>query len=491
MTDMYYGGFEDGFSDREVVQVSCPVSFWGGSEDGFALFTARPGCVYVNFLMINDSICPGQTVNFTDISSGLAGGPGTKFPTKWFWSFEGAEPSTSTVQNPQNILYRNPGTYSVTLTTGNDSAGYMTTTKIDSIHVNVNPTATVDVNSITYVCQCNSIRLTASSGSTYTWSDGETTRSITPLYSGSYTVTVDGCYVLPQPIVVVVDHSLKMEKPVITTSGFDVNGQLPLTANSSTATTYTWKPMNEPGQNIAIDTKYLTDNGTTYDGSVYVIGFDPNGCSDSSSVVNVQVDKGGVCDVALRIELLSFNAIPINNEWIYLKWVSSTEINNDYYTLERSKNGKDYEIIETFKGAGNSSTPKNYSYYDKKPYFGASFYRLKQTDFDGKYEYVGFIMVRLFPKGIDLKRIYPNPVSNIIKYDIKNDFDSLKLKVEVMDLLGRKIKEQNNIILAGDNHYYINVAELESGLYFLKFTTSSNNKEYDKKEVFTWKFVKE
>jgi hypothetical protein len=100
----------------------------------------------------------------------------------------------------------------------------------------------------------------------------------------------------------------------------------------------------------------------------------------------------------LPIELLSFTCYNDGLN-ISLNWTTSSEINNDYFTVERSKDGLLFEDILKMEGAGNSTSIRNYSITDFNPYFNTSYYRLKQTDFDGK-----------------------NSFSNIISANNKNDF---------------------------------------------------------------------
>ena len=85
---------------------------------------------------------------------------------------------------------------------------------------------------------------------------------------------------------------------------------------------------------------------------------------------------------SLPVELLSFTADAHENETV-LRWVTETEINNDYFTLERGKNENDFQKIAQVEGAGNSSSLREYSYSDPFPENGITYYRLSQTDFDG------------------------------------------------------------------------------------------------------------
>jgi len=90
----------------------------------------------------------------------------------------------------------------------------------------------------------------------------------------------------------------------------------------------------------------------------------------------------------LPIELLSFTA-NADHEFVRLHWATATETNNDFFTIERSTNLNDWEVLGFIDGAGNSSRPLQYVFTDYNPLSGISYYRLKQTDYDGKYEYFG------------------------------------------------------------------------------------------------------
>jgi len=113
---------------------------------------------------------------------------------------------------------------------------------------------------------------------------------------------------------------------------------------------------------------------------------------------------------ALPIELISFEAA-CNTGNVYLSWATASEINNDYFTIERSKDGTNWKIAGTVNGAGNSSVMLNYSFTDVEPYNEVSYYRLKQTDFDGKVKY--FNLVSIICDSFTEMTIYPNPNTGI------------------------------------------------------------------------------
>jgi len=85
----------------------------------------------------------------------------------------------------------------------------------------------------------------------------------------------------------------------------------------------------------------------------------------------------------LPIQLLSFNAVK-NNQQVDCKWATAIEVNNDYFTIERSEDALNFNPIGIINGAGNSNLILNYSFTDFNPLGGVNYYRLRQTDFDGQ-----------------------------------------------------------------------------------------------------------
>ena len=110
------------------------------------------------------------------------------------------------------------------------------------------------------------------------------------------------------------------------------------------------------------------------------------------------------CDFVLPVELLSFSG-EIKSDRVVLNWTTGTEINNDYFSIERSRDSYGWEVLGFVNGAGNSSTPKSYTFNDIHPLDGLAYYRLKQTDFDGHFKYYGPIAVNydLGLKGLEFK----------------------------------------------------------------------------------------
>jgi len=118
---------------------------------------------------------------------------------------------------------------------------------------------------------------------------------------------------------------------------------------------------------------------------------------------------------SLPIELLSFTANEYST-YTQIKWVTSTEIDNDYFSLERSVNGVDWEEVYTCKGAGTSTIKHTYSFLDYEQQSTMVYYRLKQTDFNGKATYSNILSVS--PQGLKTPSIevYPNPLDGKTLY---------------------------------------------------------------------------
>src|SRR5690554_3581050 len=94
----------------------------------------------------------------------------------------------------------------------------------------------------------------------------------------------------------------------------------------------------------------------------------------------------------LPIELITFDAVKKDRQ-VELLWKTATETNNDFFTIERSIDGKYWESIQTISGAGNSVKVLDYSWTDNSPYAGVSYYRLNQTDYDGSTKSFNIISV--------------------------------------------------------------------------------------------------
>jgi uncharacterized repeat protein (TIGR01451 family) len=155
---------------------------------------------------------------------------------------------------------------------------------------------------------------------------------------------------------------------------------------------------DQTGAPIVSVTPIVNDQGVTIDYNYGIVN------PDAFGGTHLLWMTGPDCNIPLPIELLSFTP-SIKPDRIELKWTTGTEINNDYFTLERSRDLYGWEVLGFVPGAGNSSVPLSYSFSDLRPLDGLAYYRLKQTDFDGKFEYFGPIAAHydLGMEGLDFK----------------------------------------------------------------------------------------
>ena len=176
----------------------------------------------------------------------------------------------------------------------------------------------------------------------------------------------------------------------------------------------------------------------------------------------------GPKNTALPVELLNFDAVA-ENHMVNIFWSTATEINNDHFTLERSVDGRHFEAIAEIKGAGTSNSINNYGYEDKFPLSGISYYRLKQVDYNGKFEYSKIAVIHFGNPTNDFNSLSvgPNPCHNIINIHLTT-LAAGKVLMTVVDLTGKVLYTQSTDGLQGNNSLNLNVDGLAIGEYILQ-----------------------
>jgi hypothetical protein len=179
----------------------------------------------------------------------------------------------------------------------------------------------------------------------------------------------------------------------------------------------------------------------------------------------------------LPVELTSFTAAVIN-KGVHLNWKTATEINNNSFDIERMTGNNAWKNIGSLPGAGNSNSPKAYSFIDNSPLSKGKYsYRLKQIDNDGDYKYSNTVEVgiKLVPVVYSLEQNYPNPFnpSTRIKYSIP--FES-NVRVTVFNALGEAVRELTNELQgAGTYEVSFNSLGISSGVYFYSIMANSRD----------------
>jgi len=170
----------------------------------------------------------------------------------------------------------------------------------------------------------------------------------------------------------------------------------------------------------------------------------------------------------LPVVLTSFNS-QATPKSIILNWSTATEINFDFFSLQRSLDGLNFTTIAKIKGHGTTVEPQNYSFEDLSPFFGNSYYRLQSTDFDGYQEI--FEVISVSYEGNKSVSVFPHPVSNKT-VSVQLSFSPADpVLIQILDLNGVEIvRYQNKDQLSSYG------LDLKSGTYLLKVTTGDFTK---------------
>lgn len=129
--------------------------------------------------------------------------------------------------------------------------------------------------------------------------------------------------------------------------------------------------------------------------------------------------------IALPVELISFTARKVEAS-IELWWQTATEENNAGFEIQKSINGSDWEIIGWMDGRGTTSVLQNYQFTDRSPYVGDNYYRLKQIDFDGQFEFSNIVSIKGEMLDIAIQ-VFPNPSSGALAISVANPNNSKML----------------------------------------------------------------
>jgi|SRR6185312_11534433 len=169
-------------------------------------------------------------------------------------------------------------------------------------------------------------------------------------------------------------------------------------------------------------------------------------------------------NVGLPITLLTFNAVRSQNV-VLLNWSTATETNNKEFTIERTTDKENWMTVATVKGAGNSSKVLYYNATDENPADGISYYRLKQTDYDGAFTYSAVVAVEGDPL-IPALYMSPNPATNRATLNFQSATAG-NATVTIHDCTGREISTITISTTEGLNTYLLDVSKYSNGVYFI------------------------
>lgn len=178
----------------------------------------------------------------------------------------------------------------------------------------------------------------------------------------------------------------------------------------------------------------------------------------------------------LPIELAEFEATYSDEfEGADLYWKTLSEFNNDYFTIEKSMDALNYEEVTIVKGAGTTNSATEYYAFDPEVEPGVTYYRLKQTDFDGAYQYSDIRTINRLKDGFDVLTFFPNPTNGRTEV-IFNCYEPGLSQMTVMDARGVVVLTQELESTKGGNRVEFDLQDHSAGVYFVSIVT--RNKTY-------------
>ncbi len=181
-------------------------------------------------------------------------------------------------------------------------------------------------------------------------------------------------------------------------------------------------------------------------------------CFSTSAIANTSDD--------LSVKFIRFYAAQLGDH-VQVHWITSSETNNDFFTIERSMDMVQWEVLEIVPGAGTSPGGGDYLYYDVEPKDGVNHYRIKQTDLDGSYDYshIEKVAIDFLVDDIDEVAVIPNPLPGFSTSFVVNGNKSLVgTTVKLIDITGKEIPVEIDV---NDTELTISPIRKIPGLYFL------------------------
>ncbi|HRK54099.1 MAG TPA: T9SS type A sorting domain-containing protein [Cyclobacteriaceae bacterium] len=183
-------------------------------------------------------------------------------------------------------------------------------------------------------------------------------------------------------------------------------------------------------------------------------------------------------NIPLPIELVAFEGSVVNGI-VHLNWTTASELNNDYFTVERSQDGEKFETIEVIPGAGTSTVASKYSAEDRSPFIGKSYYRLRQTDYDGRTSISKIILVEVLKRNTGVVALYPNPINNTNTLTVVYVGNELEeIVINVTDVSGKILHRKHINVKGGENFIPLLTEFQSSGVYLIEVMSKSGRQVF-------------
>ncbi len=214
-------------------------------------------------------------------------------------------------------------------------------------------------------------------------------------------------------------------------------------------------------------------NGSTWDRQTGTTSYTSNSLTYTGYVGTFSPFAITNYETPLPVLLSSFSASCNDDESVSLKWQTASEMNSDYFVVQRSLNGKDWESLEELNAAMVSNTPTDYVYQDYSGIRGIRYYQLIQKDMDGKETVYGPLSVICNLEETEVF-LYPNPTKNKFSIIVEsNKVQEFMLRFETAD--GRILQERLVKMTEGANLITMDAQNLPSGSYSVSLVNDENS----------------
>ncbi len=254
-------------------------------------------------------------------------------------------------------------------------------------------------------------------------------------------------------------------------------GSISLTYDMSTIS----GPLGTGTNNANLLRLMVDDDGDFSNGGTTLIS--PSSIDGTANTVTFSVDftngqyytLGSTEEDALPVTLINFDASVNDNNQVELAWATAEEIGNSFFSIERSADGVEFEIIGTREGAGNSNSIVEYQFIDIHPLKGQVFYRLRQTDFNGEFEHSGIRRVFVVTEETIEYRVYPNPVGRgeVMRLQQTANTSLPSFRYQILALNGTVVRSGQST--TPEETLNIPTAGLGPGVYLLKVQSEGSS----------------
>jgi hypothetical protein len=186
--------------------------------------------------------------------------------------------------------------------------------------------------------------------------------------------------------------------------------------------------------------------------------------------------------IVLPVTLLYFTGSMVEDQ-VHLNWETASELNNDYFIVEKSSDASNWTNIGSVKGHGTTNTPNKYQLIDGQPFNGKNYYRLRQVDFDGKVSYSRVIVIEVNnTKTYDNSfTVLPNPTSGPVVATIVSNTDQ-NVNMRILDVSGRLMGNKDIALVKGVNQLKLDLTKYPAATYILSYK-DSNGQDMNAKVV--------